>query len=53
MVDTRVLTKAQFLELERSFWEDIGKSFTFLTELDNLAVIIGYAVMMTIYPAIL
>lgn len=38
--------------VQRSFWEDIRKSFTFLTELDNLAVIIGYAVMMTIYPAI-
>jgi len=38
--------------VQRSFWSDVGKSFTFLTDLDNTVVIIGYALMMTIYPVI-
>ncbi|MCB9837839.1 MAG: hypothetical protein H6813_00730 [Phycisphaeraceae bacterium] len=36
--------------VQRGFWQDVGKSFTFLSELDNSVVIIGYAFLMTIYP---
>lgn len=35
--------------IQRTFWADARKSFTFLAEMDNAIVVIGYAFMMTIY----
>jgi|GEM_PF-3521127 len=35
--------------IQRGFWADARKSFTFLSEMDNAIVVIGYALLMTVY----